>query len=250
MALLKNRVGIVTGAATGNGETIARTLYREGAAVVLVGHDGEGLKSVANSLDETNDRIAWIEGDVRDQQTMQRAVELARNRFGGLNLAVNNVGVTGPAGTLLEELTLEDWEEVISTDLTGMFLSLKAELPAMVAGGGGAIVNLSSANGVVGVPGIAAYTCAKHGVVGLTRSAALEYASKGVRVNCIGPGYVSTPRMNMMPGDALDALAALHPMGRLATRQEVADFVVFLLSEKAGFCTGGFYPLDGGYTAQ
>ncbi len=139
---------------------------------------------------------------------------------------------------------------MIATNLTGMYLSLKAELPLIVKSGGGAVLNLSSANGVVGVAGLAAYTTTKHGVIGLTRSAALEYADKKVRVNCIGPGYVATPRMNEMPREALDMLGQMHPLGRLATRDEVAELAAFLVSDKAAFCTGGFYPIDGGYTAQ
>jgi NAD(P)-dependent dehydrogenase (short-subunit alcohol dehydrogenase family) len=250
MAEFANSVAIVTGAATGNGESIARRLFAGGARLVLAGHDGPGLERLARDIDPDGTRSRTAAGDVQEPGFMQHSVALATREFGGLHLAVNTAGVTGPHDTLLEDLSLDDWQAVIGTDLTGMFLSLKAELPAIVKSGGGAILNLSSANGVVGVAGIAAYTAAKHGVVGLTRSVALEYASKGVRVNCIGPGYVATPRMLEMPKEALDQLGSLHPMGRLATREEVAEFAAFLLSDRAAFCTGAFYPIDGGYTAQ
>jgi NAD(P)-dependent dehydrogenase (short-subunit alcohol dehydrogenase family) len=244
------QVALVTGAATGIGEQIARRLHAGGAAVTLVGHDGAALEKLCRELDPDGARTLAVEADVRDEAAMQAAVRRAVDQFGALHLAVNNAGLTGPHDTPLEALSLADWNTVIGTDLTGMFLSLKAELPAIVAAGGGAIVNLSSGNGVVGVAGIAAYTAAKHGVLGLTRAVALEYADKKVRVNAIGPGYVATPRMLEMPQDALDALAQAHPLGRLATREEVAEFAAFLLSARASFCTGGFYPIDGGYTAR
>ncbi|GGC14468.1 SDR family NAD(P)-dependent oxidoreductase [Pseudoduganella buxea] len=247
---LNKRSALVTGAATGIGEQIARRLFAGGAAVTLVGHDGAALERLRGELDPEGGRALAIEADVRDEAAMQDAVRRAVAGFGALHLAVNNAGLTGPHDTLLEDLSLETWNSVIETDLTGMFLSLKAELPAIVAAGGGAIVNLSSANGIVGVAGIGAYTAAKHGVLGLTRAVALEYATKKVRVNAIGPGYVATPRMLEMPREALDGMAAAHPLQRLATREEVAEFAAFLLSDRASFCTGGFYPIDGGYTAR
>jgi NAD(P)-dependent dehydrogenase (short-subunit alcohol dehydrogenase family) len=250
MADFTGKVAIVTGSATGIGETIARRLFTGGASLILVGHDRGGLDRLQHEIDPQGSRCRVIDGDVRDPAALDRAVSEAENVFGGLHIAVNNAGTTGPADTLIEDLSLNDWENVIGTNLTGMFLSLKAQLPAIVRSGGGAVLNLSSANGVVGLAGLAAYTTTKHGVVGLTRSVALEYADKNVRVNCIGPGYVATPRMKEMPEAALEMLAQVHPLGRLATMDEVAEFAAFLVSDRASFCTGGFYAIDGGYTAR
>lgn len=242
------KVALVTGSATGNGEAIARRLSAGGARLVLVGHDGEGLERLRGEIDP--ERCRAVEGDVRDPAALERAVAEAETAFGGLHIAVNNAGTTGPAGSLVEDLSLDDWEAVIGTNLTGMFVSLKAQLPAIVRSGGGAVLNLSSANGIVGLAGLAAYTTTKHGVVGLTRSVALEYADKNVRVNCIGPGYVATPRIKEMPEEVLETFAQAHPLGRLATVAEVAEFAAFLVSDRASFCTGGFYAIDGGYTAR
>jgi NAD(P)-dependent dehydrogenase (short-subunit alcohol dehydrogenase family) len=244
-----NKVAIVTGAATGLGEAIAIKLYENGARVVLADIDADGAHEVASRLDTSGKRTHVIETDVSDHRAVESMVSETVEHFGGLHLAVNNAGITGPHNVLIENYEIDWWNRIIAIDLGGVFFGLKYEIPAIIRSGGGAIVNMSSANGIVGVAGISPYTAAKHGIIGLTRAAALEYASKGVRITAIGPGYVDTPKMRELPEEARSQMAASHPMGRLARTEEVADMVSFLLSERASFVTGSFHLMDGGYTA-
>jgi NAD(P)-dependent dehydrogenase (short-subunit alcohol dehydrogenase family) len=220
----KHRVALVTGASTGIGEAIAGELFRRGATVVMTGRHAVPLAAAAARLDPDGRRVMTLRMDVRDAPSVRQGIEEIVRRCGALHL--------------------------IATCLSGTFFGMKYGLPAIVAGGGGAVVNLSSANGVVGIAGIAPYTAAKHGVLGLTRSAALEFATRGVRVNAVGPGYVDTPAMGKLPASARAQMAASHPMGRMATREEVAKTVAFLLSDDSSFTTGAFYSIDGGYTAR
>lgn len=231
-------VALVTGAGTGNGEAIAERLHAGGAEVALVGRRLSPLLEVCGRIDPAGERTLAIEADVSDADAVLRAVEQTVQGFGKLDLAVNNAGIPGPAGTPVQDLEIDTWREVIATDLTGVFYCLKYEIPPMLTAGSGSIVNLSSANGLVGLPGMAAYTTAKHGVIGLTRSVALELADSNIRVNAVVPGYVATPRILESGPDAVDWMASVHPIQRLASRDEVAELVIILLSARASFTTG------------
>lgn len=250
MSEFEDKVAIVTGAATGLGEAIAVKLYENGAKVILADINAVQAHEVAGRLDSSGKRTHVIQTDVSDHRAVEAMVVETVERFSGLHLAVNNAGFTGPHEVNTADYEIEWWHRVIATNLSGIFFGMKYEIPAMIRSGGGAIVNMSSAAGAVGVAGIAPYVAAKHGIVGLTKAVALEYASQGIRVTAIGPGYVDTPKMQELPTEVRSQMAALHPLGRLARTEEVADTVNFLLSERASFVTGSFHLMDGGYTAR
>lgn len=245
-----NKVVIVTGSTTGVGEGIAIELFNRGATVIITARNQTELTNTAQQIDPTGQRIIPIQTDVKDHLSVKSLIEQTMQRFGKLNYLVNNAGITGPHGVTICDYSIEDWNNVITTDLSGVFFGMKYAIPAIIKSGGGAIVNLSAVNGLVGIAGIAPYTTAKHGVIGLTQAAALEYAEQGVRINAICPGYVDTPNMQQLPDDVRQQMASTHPMKRMATRAEVAKTVAFLLSDDSSFTTGAYYTVDGGYTAQ
>ncbi|WP_272694460.1 SDR family NAD(P)-dependent oxidoreductase [Providencia sp. PROV036] len=250
MGKFNQRVALITGASTGVGFTIAQKLYSLGAIVVITGRNEVALQQAAKEIDPTGQRVYAIKMNVANAQDFKITVEKIEQQYGALHYLVNNAGITGPHGVNIEDYPLEAWHEVIETDITGTFHGLKYSIPAILHSGGGAIVNLSACNGVTGIAGIAPYTAAKHAVLGLTRSAALENAQKGIRINAVGPGYVETPNISVLPQETQRWMASTHPMGRMATRREIANVVAFLLSEESSFITGAFIPIDGGYTAQ
>ncbi|EPJ0399151.1 SDR family NAD(P)-dependent oxidoreductase [Providencia rettgeri] len=250
MGKFNQRVALITGASTGVGFTIALKLYSLGAIAVITGRNEAALQQAAKEIDPTGQRVYAIKMNVANAQDFKTTVEKIEQQYGALHYLVNNAGITGPHGVNIEDYPLEAWHEVIETDITGTFHGLKYSIPAILRSGGGAIVNLSACNGITGIAGIAPYTAAKHAVLGLTRSAALENAQKGIRINAVGPGYVETPNISVLPQETKQWMASTHPMGRMATRQEIANVVAFLLSEESSFITGAFIPIDGGYTAQ
>jgi NAD(P)-dependent dehydrogenase (short-subunit alcohol dehydrogenase family) len=244
------KVAIVTGAASGIGAAIAVELSARGAIVIASDVDEAALDSVVREIIANGGTAHAKAADVSDAAAMQALSDFAVNTGGALHLAVNNAGIGGPmepCGTY----PLDAWKKVIDINLNGVFFGMRYQIPSMVAAGGGSIVNVSSILGSVAFRGAAAYVAAKHGLLGLTRAAALDHAGEGVRVNAVGPAFISTPLLTKnLDQEMLDGLAALHPLGRIGTAEEVSALVCFLLSERASFITGSYHLVDGGYTAQ
>jgi NAD(P)-dependent dehydrogenase (short-subunit alcohol dehydrogenase family) len=251
--LLEGKVGVVTGAGSGIGRDCSIRMAREGAKVVCSDISLDAAMGTVQAITEAGGTAHMVQGDVSDPEQCRLTVEAAVDAFGGLDLAVNNAGIGGEAA-LTGDYTIEGWRKVMSINLDGVFYSMRYEIPEMLKAGGGAIVNISSILGLVGWGTACAYTAAKHGVVGLTQAAAIEYAQQGIRVNSMNPGFIETPLLTsagIVPGnDVYAMIAGKHAMNRLGSSEEIANGVVWLLSDQASFVTGIALPIDGGYTAQ
>lgn len=243
------RTAIVTGAASGIGRAIALELGRSGALVVVSDLEENGCQRVVDEISATGAKGRAFVADVTDEVTMKDLVDFAETEGGGLHMAVNNAGVGGPSHPT-GAYPAEDWRRVIEINLNGVFYGMRWQIPAIERAGGGAIVNMSSILGSVGFANAAPYVAAKHALLGLTKTAAMEYAPKGVRVNAVGPAFIGTPLLTAnLSDDVMAGLAALHPMGRIGTPEEVSALACFLLSSRASFMTGSFHLVDGGYTS-
>lgn len=256
--MLKDKVAIVTGAGSGLGEAIAMLFARNGATVVLADLDAEGAERVRGQIEQDGGRGRVVKTDVSRAADAKALVDTAVREFGRLDIAVNNAGIGG-ATAPVGEYPVDGWDKIIAINLSGVFYGMRHQIPAMLASGGGAIVNMASIAGKVGLANASGYTAAKHGVVGLTETAAVEYGAQGIRVNAVGPGFIRTPLLGKRAvldsaeasaSTELQALAALHPMNRLGEPREVAELVLFLASDRASFVTGAYYNVDGGYLAQ
>jgi NAD(P)-dependent dehydrogenase (short-subunit alcohol dehydrogenase family) len=246
---LEGRVGIVTGASRGIGATTAKALAAEGAAVALAARDESALAEVAGDIERAGGRPLVVPVDVTDEDAVKHLVEATTAAFARLDLAVNNAGGSGHPPTPLAYVTTRDFDSAFAVNLRGVFVALKYEIPAMLATGGGAIVNMASTAGVDAVAGLAGYVAAKHGLVGLTKVAALDYAEQGVRVNALAPGPILTERLQHAGEEAQRMAGLAMPMRRIGSPEEVAAAATWLLSDAASFVTGVTLAIDGGKLA-
>jgi NAD(P)-dependent dehydrogenase (short-subunit alcohol dehydrogenase family) len=248
MQTLEGKVALVTGSGSGIGKSVAVLFAENGAKVVLTDVNEEHGNAVVKEIEDKGGKAVFIRADSSKPEDNEAAVYKALEVFGKLDIAVNNAGIGGTSAPV-GEYPIEAWDKVIAINLSGVFYGMRYQIPAIeeTAGGKGSIINIASILGKVGFMNSSAYVAAKHGVVGLTENAAIEYATRGVRVNVVGPGFIRTPLLDAMSKEDYDALADKHPMKRLGEVEEVAELCVWLASDKASFVTGSYYAVDGGY---
>jgi len=249
--ILEGKVALVTGGASGIGRATAIIFARDGAKVVVSDLNKGGAEETVSMIQSAGGQAVSLIGDVSSPAYNEELVNQAVKSFGRLDFACNNAGISGESKPVAD-YSIEAWNKVLNVNLTGVFIGMKFQIPAMLKSGGGVITNVSSILGEVGFAGAAAYVAAKHGLVGLTRTAALDYSAKGIRVNAVGPAFISTPLISEYENnqESYKMLVSLHPIGRLGTSEEVGELIVWLSSPKAAFITGAYIPVDGGYLAR
>jgi len=249
---LQESVAVVTGASSGIGEAAARRLGTEGASIVVADVEAAGGEATAADVEAAGGEATFVETDVSDPAAVDAMVETAVETYGGLDVAVNNAGIEGASEPLADQ-PIDNWDRVIDVNLKGVFLGMRAEIPAMLADGGGAIVNTASVAGQVAFANISPYVASKHGVLGLTKNAAAEYSGEGVRVNAVCPGVIETPMVERSREDdpeMIEGAVGATPIGRLGKPDEIGDAVAWLASEESSFVTGEALVVDGGYVTQ
>jgi NAD(P)-dependent dehydrogenase (short-subunit alcohol dehydrogenase family) len=247
--LLEGKVAVITGASRGIGAATARAFSAAGASVALAARDQAALAALADELSTNGNGAIAVPTDVGDAAAVERLVAETMGAFGHLELAFNNAAGGGQPPTPLADLPVDSYDSAVAITLRSVFLSMKYEIPAMLESGGGAIVNMSSTAGTEAVGGLAGYVSAKHGVIGLTKTAALDYASRGVRVNAVAPGPILTENLERAGPEMQERAGLAMPMRRIGQPDEVAHAVVWLCSEQASFTTGVTLPIDGGKLA-
>lgn len=251
---MKGKVAIVTGAAAGIGKVTAIALARRGAQVIISDINEKGLQEVVASTDEyEGETLHPIQADVASADDVQNLIQETVREFGRLDIAVNNAGIEGARASTVD-YAIDDWDRVMNVNLRGPWLCMKHQIPEMLKHNAGAIINVSSILGRVSFANAPAYTAAKHGLIGLTKAAALEYAARGIRINAVCPGFIITPMLERA-GITTDEetrrqVTALHPMGRMGDPREVAQAITWLASDEASFITGDSLMVDGGYIIQ
>lgn len=252
MKQFTGKVALVTGASVGIGREAAIALAREGAAVVVADVlEAEGAATVRD-IQANDGKAVFVRTDVSKEADLKACVRAAVDQFGRLDIAVNNAGIE-QSGRSIVDITPDEITRIFGVNVNGVLLGMKHQIPAIHKSGGGAIVNLSSIAGLLGFPGASVYVASKHAVIGLTRTAALECASKGIRVNAVCPGAIQTAMIDRFvqhDAKAKDGLIAQHPLGRIGQPAEIAAAIVWLCSKGASFVTGQYLTVDGGYTTQ
>ena len=249
---LKNKVAVITGAASGIGSATARVFAEEGAAVLVADVQDEAGHSLVDELATSGQCATFVHCDVSSEADVDVMIHLALSHYGRVDVLFNNAGIEGDQAPTADA-TLENWQRVIDINLKGVFLGLKHGIKAMLQHGGGSIINNASVAGLVGFPNIPAYCAAKGGVVQLTRTAAIEYATQGIRVNCLCPGVIDTPMVERFTHGSAEAeagMSALEPVARMGQPREVAELALFLASDRSSFVTGAVIPVDGGFVAR
>ncbi|WP_343700684.1 SDR family oxidoreductase [Chitinophaga sp.] len=246
--LFTGKVALVTGAGSGIGEATALLYAAHGAKVIVSDVNERGGNETVEAIRKNGGEAQFVRCDVSKAAECEKLVSATVKAYGRLDAACNNAGIGGEQH-LIADMSLEGFDKVIAINLSSVFYCMKYQIPAMLKNGGGAIVNMASILGQVGFAYSAGYVAAKHGVVGLTQNAGLEYSAQGIRVNAVGPGFIDTPLLKEADPQMKAGLVAKHPIGRLGKAEEVAEIVIWLSSEKASFVTGAYYPVDGGYLA-